>query len=444
MTGRRMVVPAATLLLIVMWAAAAVAVVPQVTRFAGADRIDPSLRVAQDRWGFEDDLRFVVLARADAAADALAATPLARTTAVRGAGRILLTGSDSLDPRTAQTMSQFLAPGERVYLAGGTAALSDTVAQQVTDLGYTVQRLAGPTRFDTAVAIARAVAASDRIVTVADGGSFQEALLAGYAATVLGEPTVLTDGTRLPAVTRDFLDARAQLGVTFWAVGPNAAAALAGYGDRVRTFDATDPAQLAVDVAAALPLDNEEVGVASSENFPDALTGGSDAARSNGALLLTGRDQLSAPAAAYLADREPVRIRIYGGTAALSDAVGQALQGQPEPDEVVAYPAADTPEAVAATFVAGVVQAHDVSAVANHDATADAARYYLWGAHAADQTTVTASPLGECTDVGDISLRCAVSFTASGAQPGGGSVVVYLQWIPDVGYQVVVLEQPFD
>ena len=120
-----------------------------------------------------------VLATEGNFADALAGTPLA----VYRDGPILLTAPAGLHPDTAAELQRVLPPGATVYLLGGEVALSAQVEADVAALGYTAQRLAGATRFETAAAIADEVG-GDVIdsVLIADGTQFQPGLVAGALA----------------------------------------------------------------------------------------------------------------------------------------------------------------------------------------------------------------------------------------------------------------------
>ncbi len=95
--------------------------------------------------------RTVVVANGEVFADALVAGPFA----ARGGHPVLLTPPGELHAEVAD----YLATNsiEHVVLMGGTAALSEAVETSITDLGLTVTRLAGATRYDTAVKAAELV-----------------------------------------------------------------------------------------------------------------------------------------------------------------------------------------------------------------------------------------------------------------------------------------------
>lgn len=289
-----------------------------VTRLAGPDRIATSIATSQASHG-SLSAAAVVLARADAFPDALAGAPFARAQG----GPILLTASDALDPRVAEEITRLLAPGSTVFLLGGTAALSDGVAQAVTDLGYGVERLAGANRFATAAAIAGHVAQPRGPLFIADGGTFQAALLAGNAAARDFTAVLLTDGAAMPAETQAFIDAHPELERV--AVGTPAVTA----DPAADGVPGEDPARLSVDLAMRVwGTDVATVAVASATAFPDGLTGGPHSADRQAPLLLTDPQSLSQPLRDHLTANPTVdRVFVYGGEAAVSADVADELRG---------------------------------------------------------------------------------------------------------------------
>lgn len=91
---------------------------------------------------------FVVLSRDDVFADSLTASVLL------GDAPILFTAPAVLDPRTAAEIDRLFPEGGTVVLVGGEQALSPAVDASLTAAGHTTQRLEGPSRIETAVAVA--------------------------------------------------------------------------------------------------------------------------------------------------------------------------------------------------------------------------------------------------------------------------------------------------
>ena len=168
--------------------------VDPVVVLAGAGRVQTAVAVSQENFPDPQSASVAVLATEGNFADALAGTPLA----VAANGPVLLTPSDQLNTDTADELARLLPGGATVYLLGGQAALSDTLEQAVTDLGFTPRRLAGGSRYDTAAAIAAEVDAVQPIsaLLIADGNAFQAALVAGAAAPRMGAALLLSNGAQ--------------------------------------------------------------------------------------------------------------------------------------------------------------------------------------------------------------------------------------------------------
>ena len=279
-----------------------------VTRLAGPERISTAVAVSQDHWD-QGQARSAVVARADIAADALAATPLAMT------GPLLLSSASELSDVTADELTRAVQQGGVVYLAGGEAALSSHLQEEIADLGFTPTRLAGLTRYATAVHIAEEVDDNPQKIYLADGTGFAEALVAGAAAArQVGAVVLLTAGDQISAETRAVL--RDHPNAEVIAVGT--AATATGAADRaVVGVDVYDTARL---LASELPA-GDTAALASGEQFPDGLAGGAHAAVRGLPLLLTRRDNLPDPTAAFLRDAGVDRLVVYGGHAAVSTEV---------------------------------------------------------------------------------------------------------------------------
>jgi putative cell wall-binding protein len=175
-----------------------------VRRWPAVDTIDTALQMS--RRAFPDGARVALLGRSDDFADALASG------AAQGAWKapLLLTPGDALDPDVAIELAR-LDVGT-VHLLGGPAALSDNVAQDLADLGISTTRTAGRDRVETAVALARKVAAEAPTVVLARGygtseptAAFADALAVAPWSAERGWPTLLTTTNRLPAVVADQL-----------------------------------------------------------------------------------------------------------------------------------------------------------------------------------------------------------------------------------------------
>ncbi len=154
-----------------------------VTRLAGPDRYATAAAVAGT---FAAPVAEVFVASGESFADALSAAQAAGLAGVP----VLLTATHELPAATMQAL-QDLDPAT-VTVVGGPAAVADSVVLQLEDLtGVPVTRLAGDTRFTTALAVAFATypEGADRVY-LADGGDFPDALaVSPLAAGATGAPT---------------------------------------------------------------------------------------------------------------------------------------------------------------------------------------------------------------------------------------------------------------
>ena len=259
-----------------------------VTRLGGADRYATGREVSQAQWR-DGSANAVVLARGDAAPDALAGGPLA----AHLHGPLLLTNPTALEPATRAEIDRVLggpASGKSIYILGGDSAISPAIQTALKKAGYNVVRLSGEDRFGTALAVAKQFGPTSEAI-VATGLDFPDALAAGPLGAVRNAPIVLSNGTALNPATASFLAAHQTIDAVGGAAG-KAVARLGSTGRTVNVLAGGDRFATAEDVAAAVVRTTGHaptaVGVAYAFNFPDALTGGAFAANAGEPLLLTG------------------------------------------------------------------------------------------------------------------------------------------------------------
>jgi hypothetical protein len=283
----------------------------RVNRLSGADRIATSVAISASAYG-PQGARGAVITRSDAFADALVGAPLAR----RSGGPLLLTPTASLDARVEAELRRVLAPGATVYALGGEAALSKGVTDRLGALGFRVERLAGADRYATSVEIAKRAEQSGGPIFVANGTQFPDALIAGSASASVSGVTVLTRGGELPAVVETFLRERGSASVV--AVGAEATQAVPS----ARSISGATPSDTSVLVAQAFTPSANAIGFASSEAFPDALSGGAHVGSLGGTLILVPKNSVPASVLSFVSARKPSTSAVYayGGVAALTAA----------------------------------------------------------------------------------------------------------------------------
>jgi hypothetical protein len=273
----------------------------------------------------------VVLARGDAFPDALSGVPLA----AKVSGPLLLTEPTALPAQTLTEIKRVLPSGGTIYVLGGTSAISDSVAQKLSRLGYHITRYGGTDRYATSLQIAQKGLGNPGNVMLATGLDYADALAAGPfaagAASANGTPAaiLLTNGKQLDPATAAYVAGRAKTSTAaapkVWAVGGPAVTAAKSLPGYVKAFSGADryatDAQL-VSAQKGVPF----VGVAIGSNFADALTGGAATAVEKGALV-TLPSTLPATTAQLLNALAPAlrTVEVFGGPAVIPNGTVSAI-----------------------------------------------------------------------------------------------------------------------
>ena len=175
-----------------------------VSRIGGRDRYETAAMIAKrvvsyGQWGGR-----VYLARGDDFADALALGPLAYASKAP----LLLVKPNTVPPATRSFLSANQASSG--CFAGGTVAVSESVARVIRGYAPAIVRVAGSSRYSTAAAIASYGAASGLVsfetVGIATGTDFADALCGGVGAGVNGGVILLTKPGELPTTTSNTME----------------------------------------------------------------------------------------------------------------------------------------------------------------------------------------------------------------------------------------------
>ncbi|MXV86259.1 MAG: hypothetical protein F4117_11640 [Acidimicrobiales bacterium] len=194
-----------------------------VERVHGADRFGTAVAVAErltpgDMPGLGNG-NTVVVASGDVFADALVAGPFAAL----GVHPVLLTTPGELHPEVADYLrvARVRDNVRHVVVMGGTAALAQPVEDAIVDAGMKVTRLAGATRYDTAILAAELV--EDRYQGLSGTSCFDntsygvarahlpfDAFSAAPLLARLCTSLLLTDPGAVPVPTAEYLDLKMQ------------------------------------------------------------------------------------------------------------------------------------------------------------------------------------------------------------------------------------------
>ncbi len=316
-----------------------------IDRVAGADRYATAVAVSQRLYP-DGDAPVVFLASGTGFADAASAAPVAS----HEHGVVLLTPAAALPDVVAAELTR-LTP-HRLVVVGGASAVSDAVlAAAATATGVTPDRLAGPDRYATSLALVQDGFPAGPVDTVflATGNAFPDALSTAPAASVAGDPLLLTPPDRLMAAAAAEIQHLAPAHVVIVggtaAVSPAVATAAGKLGPTVERVAGTDRYGTAAGVAERfLPTATTAV-LASGLDFPDALAAGPLAATLAAPMLLVVPDVtpvvVSTRNAVIAAN--PSTLVAIGGQASVRDAVTRELAAWSEGQLVVPSPGPDYP-----------------------------------------------------------------------------------------------------
>ncbi|MGN6243502.1 MAG: cell wall-binding repeat-containing protein [Motilibacteraceae bacterium] len=297
------------------------------TRVFGADRY--ATAVAAGRAVFPQARTIVLAPGPDAAlVDGLVSAPLARALQAP----LLLTATTALSPAVEADVRAHAVTS--AYVIGAAAGVS--VRSRLAALGVTVHVVAGPDRYATSVAVARALAAAggavDHVAFVGSGleASWIDSLAAGGPAAGRGEPVLLTRPTALPDVVRAEV---ARLGVqTTYVLGGTdvVSAAVAAQLPGAVRLSGADRYATALAVARTFATAGETELVSGQQAH---IVDGLPAGVAGRPVLLTDGTTLTAAVRTWLASSPLSSGRILGGPtvvrAAATAALLAALPGTP-------------------------------------------------------------------------------------------------------------------
>ena len=439
----------------------------ELDRLAGNDRYETSAAIAA-AFG---PATSVILASGESGRtpDALAANFLA---GVRNAPVILTRRDTTPEPILAALRA---SGATRITVVGGPLAVSDLQIASLRAAGYTVDRVAGANRYETAARVAEAGegATASNVGLVASGVSTIDALAGGPLAFKGRHPLFLVTRNGIPGAT---LAAMRATGVTSVyvlggeaVVGARVVAQLAAAGITVtERLAGADRSETSVAIAfrlmATFGFTSSTFNLASGLNEGiDALGGAALSGKQNRVLLITNTATSAAPVVAFATTRANVLTApglIFGGTTVVSVALEARIENAAGNFQTLTVtpttPATLTLADDAATATAGTddrtYQATGLTSgtvyrvtlvnssgitidangqarfVADPDANSSTGFSALTGADIADITTLNGTALanGANTATATATVNGTLTFTIDGDAPGSVTPVVYL------------------
>ena len=250
-------------------------------RLSGKDRYGTSVDVAKEY----SKSNIVLLASGEKYTDELTATVLAN----KLGAPIMLTRKDAIPAEVKAEINRLGAT--KVILIGGNASISEKVEKELAN--YTVERIGGPDRYDTAILVGnqvRALTASKTEAILVDGTNFPDAIAMTSMGVEQNMPILLTKPGQLPASTaktiEDWKLTKVTIGGGSKSVSGEVEKEVRKYAE-VNRIAGADRYETSVLVAEQVYVKPKHAVIASGEVFPDAIVGAPYAAKKSYPIVLS-------------------------------------------------------------------------------------------------------------------------------------------------------------
>lgn len=288
----------------------------------GANRYETAVEISKAAF---DQADHVVIAQGLTFPDALTAGPLAS----EYNAPLLLTPQNTLHPETLAELERLGA--ETITIVGGDNTITEDVVAALEAEGYTVNRIAGANRYETAALITEEVqriSGNTAEVVLVNGTQPADALAITPYAGLNNVGILLTNGTVLDEKTQSIIDAADDVLI---AGGNNSVSEaietdIETEGINVTRVAGANRYDTVLEIAKAYFADATHAVVASGTEFPDALAGSQLAIENEAPILLVSKTAITADVKAYIADSMIDTISILGGENTIAPSVRAELE----------------------------------------------------------------------------------------------------------------------
>ncbi len=293
------------------------------------DRYETAAGVSKRQFKSSQSVDNVLLASGQVHVDGLAAAPLTKHLD----GPLLLTKKETIPASTEAEIKRVLKDGGKVVILGGTATITEAVGAKIKSWGFTTKRAAGKNREETATKAAAYTPNADTVF-ITNRNTFPDSVSAGGPGTVNQYPILLTKPDDLSKTTRDYI--RNHPRIKNVVIVGGTASIENKVADQLKELKTVDKVERVwghdrYETNAKLNtkyLNNiEKIIVATGQDYPDALGGGSLSSTENAALVLSKKDEIPQSLIDYVEPKKAdfSESLILGGQAALSESVRVGL-----------------------------------------------------------------------------------------------------------------------
>ena len=168
-------------------------------RVAGHDRFETAVKLGEQVRANSTNKKEIILVNGFNNIDALTAGSLASKLNIP----VLLTENGQLNETTKKAIKDWGI--EKLTIIGGKTQVSEAIKVKLQESKITVERLAGRTRVDTAIEVAKAVNSDPDKVIFANKTAYPDALIAPYLSKTEQAPIMLIDKDEAPLSVKQYL-----------------------------------------------------------------------------------------------------------------------------------------------------------------------------------------------------------------------------------------------
>ncbi|WP_411679076.1 cell wall-binding repeat-containing protein [Clostridium thailandense] len=287
----------------------------QTKRLWGSDRYETGSAIVEEGW--QSTSYYAVIVNGENFPDALSAAPLAKMYNAP----ILLTQDNTLDSNTASELKRLNV--KSVFIVGGEGVVRPSIEKALNDLGIQTTRYKGQDRNETSIKVANQIGTKNGIIVATDS-DYADALSAAPIAANLQMPIILVSKNAITSELKNFIFMNYIPKTYVLGDTDIISDGVAGMFPNVQRITGKDKYERNVGVMKAFEdkLNFNNVCLAYSEKFADALSGSVLAAGNGNPIVLIG-DELSPSTSDYIKSKSSSinKFTILGGTAGIKDSI---------------------------------------------------------------------------------------------------------------------------
>lgn len=311
------------------WFGSTTSIMPSGTisqRLSGGDRYSTAVAISQNSFP-NGGAPVVYVTTGDNYPDALSAAPAA----ARGGGVVLLTDKNTLPWQTSAEVSR-LNPA-RIIVVGGEGAISASVFNELATKGISITRISGNDRYSTSLELTRYAfqGSSPRVVYLATGEDFPDALSASAAAGANGGPVILVRGNQssLDQETKTLIQ---QLGASVINIAGGPGVVSSGIESSAWTIPGISNVNRLGGTHRYMTAENinnfafssaRVAYISTGENFPDGLAAAASAGINMAPLFLSNGSCIARSVLEKMIALGVTKVFVIGGTGVLSSSVSE-------------------------------------------------------------------------------------------------------------------------